>query len=79
MCIRDSRYTVQAGIIEITLASRVGTAELAFDDPRLRGFRLIAPTGPTRGKVNLRRGTYVIYDPIPGHRQAGEQALITVT
>jgi hypothetical protein len=75
----SQRYTVRSGIVEITLATGGGMHQLAFDDSRYRGFVLTAPNGPIRGKIQLKPGTYTIYDPIPGHRQAGEQATIKVT
>jgi len=75
----SQHYTVRSGIVEITLATGGGIHQLAFDDSKYRGFVLTAPSGPTRGKVQLKPGTYTIYDPILGHRQAGEQATIKVT
>jgi uncharacterized membrane protein YgcG len=57
-----------------------GTHTLVFDDPTLNYFQLAVPGGPKTGKVNLVAGkTYTIYCTIPGHRQAGMQATVTVT
>jgi hypothetical protein len=72
-------FSVPAGVIQINYNDLGGTHTLAFTDPKLSGFQLAVPQGPTSGKVRLEPGTYTIYCTIPGHRQAGEQATITVT
>jgi hypothetical protein len=72
-------FTVPAGIVKINYIDIGGTHTLVFDNPKLSGFKLSVPQGPTSGKVRLQPGTYTIYCTIPGHRQAGEQATITVT
>jgi hypothetical protein len=72
-------FTVPAGIVRINYINRGGTHTLVFDNPSLSGFQLAVPQGPASGKVQLQPGTYIIYCTIPGHRQAGEQATITVT
>jgi plastocyanin len=72
-------FTVPAGIVQINYIDLGGTHTLVFDNPKLSGFELSVPQGPTSGKVELQPGTYTIYCTIPGHRQAGEQATITVT
>ena len=74
----DTQFTVPAGIIDIHLESAGGTHTLAFDDPQFQGFELAVPQGPAAGKVKLKPGNYTIYCTIPGHRQAGEEATITV-
>jgi plastocyanin len=74
-----SDFTVPAGIVRINYINRGGTHTLVFDNPSLSGFQLAVPQGPASGKVQLQPGTYIIYCTIPGHRQAGEQATITVT
>ncbi|HEY7133926.1 MAG TPA: plastocyanin/azurin family copper-binding protein [Acidimicrobiia bacterium] len=56
-----------------------GTHTLVFDDPSLSYFQLGVPGGPKTGQVILTAGkTYTIYCTIPGHRQAGMQATVTV-
>jgi plastocyanin len=74
-----NNFTVPAGTIQINYISKGGTHTLVFDNPKLSGFELYVPQGPTSGKVQLEPGAYTIYCTIPGHRQAGEQATITVT
>jgi hypothetical protein len=75
---QSNEFTVPAGIVKINFATDGGTHTLVFDNPRLSGFQLNVPQGPTSGKVRLEPGTYTIYCTIAGHRQAGEQATITV-
>jgi hypothetical protein len=75
----DTQFTVPAGIIEIHLANAGGTHTLAFDDPQYQGFELAVPQGAATGRVKLKPGSYTIYCTTPGHRQAGEEATITVT
>jgi hypothetical protein len=72
-------FTVPAGIVKINYIDLGGTHTLVFDNPKLSGFELSVPQGLASGKVRLQPGTYTIYCTIPGHRQAGEQATITVT
>lgn len=72
-------FTVPTGIVEINYINKGGTHTLVFDNPKLSGFELSVPQGPSSGKVKLQPGTYTIHCTIPGHRQAGEQATITVT
>jgi plastocyanin len=72
-------FTVPAGIVQINYVNLGGTHTLVFDNPKLSGFQLSVPHGQASGKVKLDPGTYTIYCTIPGHRQAGEQATITVT
>jgi len=73
-------YDVPAGITELRLVSAEGTHQLRFDQPQFDYVRLWAPGGgPDRVKVDLVEGhTYGIFDPLPGHQQAGEVATISV-
>jgi plastocyanin len=73
-----TEYTAKAGIVQINYIDGGGTHTLVIDDPKFNGFQLAVPGGPKTGKVNLTPGKYVIYCTIPGHRQAGMQATITV-
>jgi hypothetical protein len=70
------RATVPAGVVEIFYLDDGGTHELRID--RVPNFRLLVPGGPTVGRVRLAPGRYVLYCDIPSHRQAGEQAILTV-
>jgi plastocyanin len=71
-------YTAQAGVVQLDYVDGGGTHTLLIDDPKFNGFQLAVPGGPKTGKVDLAPGKYTIYCNIPGHRQAGMQATITV-
>jgi plastocyanin len=75
----STSYTVKAGIVEIQYIDGGGTHTLNFDspDPKLAGFQLNVPGGPTKLKADLAPGTYTIYCAIPGHRAAGMHATVT--
>jgi uncharacterized cupredoxin-like copper-binding protein len=75
-----TEYRVPAGEVEITLVSDGGLHTLAFDEPRLAGFRLTATQGhPESATIDLAPGTYTIYCTLPGHREAGTEARLVVT
>jgi nitrite reductase/ring-hydroxylating ferredoxin subunit len=71
-------YDVPAGLIEIRLSGADGIT-FTFDDPRYR-YCLLAPEPGARHtcRVALSPGDYLVYDTVPGHRQAGEEATIHV-
>jgi hypothetical protein len=71
------RATVPAGVIEIVYLDGGGTHELRID--RVPNFLLRVPFGPTVARVRLTPGRYVLYCDLPGHRAAGEEAVLTVT
>jgi hypothetical protein len=75
-----AEFTTEPGVNEIEFVSQ-GTHTLTFSDPALRDFQLNSYGGrPARGTVVLAPGRdYEIGDVIPGHRDAGEVAVIHVT
>jgi plastocyanin len=69
-------YTVApSGIIEIDYTGAPGHT-LVFDDPKFAGFVLATPK--ESGKVELDPGDYTIFCNVPGHRDAGMEATVTV-
>ena len=74
-----TNYTAKAGVVQINYVDGGGTHTLVIDNPKYNGFELAVPGGPKSGKVDFTPGTYTIYCTIPGHRQAGMQATITVS
>jgi hypothetical protein len=74
-----THYEVPAGITELRLVSDDGVHTLVLDQPQFDYVHLAAPGGPTSVKVDFVEGhTYGIFDPLPGHQQAGEIATISV-
>ena len=73
-------YITSPGLNEIDFTSAGGTHTLKFDDPALADFRLTATEeSPSHGEVRLEAGRdYTIYCGLPGHRDAGEVAVIHV-
>lgn len=74
-------YTTSPGLNEIDFTSAGGTHTLKFDDPALADFSLTAAQeSPSHGEVRLEAGRdYTIFCGLPGHREAGEVAVIHVT
>jgi plastocyanin len=69
-----------AGINEILYVDKGGFHTLVFEEPELRGFELkVNGTGDDRGKVELTPKVYTVYCSVPGHREAGMEATITVS
>ena len=72
-------FDTVAGINEIEYVDKGGTHTLVFSDPSLSYFLLAVPEGPFKGKVELGAGKeYDIYCTIPGHREAGMEAVVRV-
>jgi plastocyanin len=72
-------FDVPAGVNLIKYIDKGGTHTLVFDGTEVPGFELQVPNGQNAAKVDLKQGqSYTIYCTIPGHRQAGMQATITV-
>jgi len=74
-----SAFTTPAGINLIRYVDKGGTHTLLFENA-FPGFKLSVPTGINELKVDLAEEgkEYVIYCDIPGHRQAGMEATLTV-
>jgi plastocyanin len=77
-----SSFTAKAGIIQINYVSKDGNHTLTFDPPGPTppGFLLNVPAnGTVTKKVLLKPGSYTMYCTLPGHRQAGMVATLTVS
>jgi hypothetical protein len=71
-------YDVSAGLIEMHFDGAAGIT-LTFDDPRYQYCLLSADRrGRHSCRVSLTPGDYLVYDSVPGHRQAGYEATIRV-
>jgi hypothetical protein len=69
-------YEVPAGLIEIRFTGASGSL-FTFDDPRYRYCLLSTDRGGDHTcRVYLTPGDYLVYDSVPGHRQAGYEATI---
>ena len=72
-------FDVPAGINQIKYVSEGGAHTLVFAEPEFSYMLLSVPGGADASKVELVAGkTYTIYCTIPGHREAGMEATITV-
>lgn len=76
---QSKSFTIPSGIINVIYVDKGGTHTLVWDDPKLSYFELRVPEGPKEGKVEVQPGKYQIYCSIPGHREAGMWADVTVT
>jgi hypothetical protein len=65
--------------MRITLESEVGAAELVFDDPLYKDVILIAGTEEDSANLFFAPGEYGIGSALPGHRAAGQHAVLVVT
>jgi hypothetical protein len=77
-----AELATRPGLNEIVFRSSGGTHTLVFADPALHSFRLSASHGdaPVTGYAELEPGRdYVVYCDVPGHREAGAEAVIHVT
>jgi hypothetical protein len=78
-------FTTVPGVNEIDFVSTGGTHRLVFEDPALADFSLLAASDGTEhqitsGRVELAPGRdYTVFCSIPGHRQAGMEAVIHVS
>jgi plastocyanin len=76
---QSSTFTVPAGINLVRYVDKGGTHTLLFENA-FPGFKLAVPTGINELKVDFAEEgqEYTIYCDIPGHRQAGMEATVTV-
>ncbi|MCU1458868.1 MAG: putative copper-binding protein [Actinomycetia bacterium] len=66
----------KAGVTEVDYGDGGGSHTLVFAG--IDGFELAVPGGPTKGKIDLKAGTYTIYCTVPGHRAQGMEAKVVV-
>jgi streptogramin lyase len=69
-------YTVPAGTIQIHYVSKDGPHTLSFDPPGPPINLYVDANATVSTKVQLKRGIYVIFCHLPGHRAAGMQAIL---
>ncbi len=74
-----TNFDAPAGVNLIKYVDKGGTHTLLFVEPEFSYVNLAVPGGPFETKVELVKGKkYTIYCDVPGHRQAGMEATITV-
>jgi hypothetical protein len=72
-------FVVPPGVVEIRYVGRGGGHTLVIDDPQFAGFKLaVSGAEVDTGKVRLEPGMYRILCDIPGHADAGMQAILRV-
>jgi len=74
-------YTAKAGTVNVSLVNEgKENHNLLVQGINKSKFKLAVNPGKTQsGAVTLSAGTYTIYCDIPGHRQAGMEAKLTVS
>ncbi len=74
-----TNFDAPAGVNLIKYVDKGGSHTLLFVESEFSYVNLVVPGGPFESKVDLVKGKkYTIYCSVPGHRQAGMEATITV-
>lgn len=77
---QSGEFTLPPGITEIDYVLIEGSHTLVFSEPEFSYLELEVPGTPQKGKVEFEAGkTYTMFCTVPGHREAGMEATVTIT